>query len=105
MACPTSELKAFSLPARYSSTDFWLAASTSSTSASMAPVSVICFQAHPPRLLHQLSVPSPAHNSIENAFLAPAFEMVASVMRVINSASFSAGIRMTSRPSILCRDY
>jgi hypothetical protein len=44
MTWPTRALKAFSLPARNSSTDFWLAASTSSIIASMAPVSVTCLR-------------------------------------------------------------
>jgi hypothetical protein len=47
MTWPTRALKAFSLPARNSSTDFGLAASTSSMIFSMAPVSVICFRPWP----------------------------------------------------------
>src|SRR5690606_16477523 len=44
MTWPTRALKAFSLPARNSSTDLALAAITSSIMASMAPVSVTCFR-------------------------------------------------------------
>ena len=62
---PTSALKAFSLPARNSSTDSGFAASTSSTIFSIAPASEICFR---PRLLddRRRRRPSPGPQRLEH---------------------------------------
>ena len=56
---PTSELNAFSLPARYSATMAGLAAITSSTIFSIAPASEICLQALRPMIASALAFAGP----------------------------------------------